>query len=504
MNIYHPILAAVFPILFFYSQNQDELRPGVVGEPLGLAIGIALVMWLAASLVYRSMGKGSLMTTLLLGWFFFYGHVTYVLRDIFIPIGGVVLGPDKILFPTSIGLVVFLGVFISKKAYKPEGVNGWLNWCLAILTIIQLVTILPRERVISQVEKMSDKDGEQATSGPDVYFLVLDAYARGDVLQQIYEYDNSQFLDELKQVGMVVVDDARSNYSQTFFSLAATLNMEHVNNLKEDPGAGVSVPLRMIGENQVARKFKENGYRVINLASGWEVTDNLPVADINYNEVGTFKIFGRSISVNEFLIVFIKTTALSPFVDRVLADQARAKVLYAFAKLEEIPYQRGRKFVIGHFNVPHPPYLFDQNGDPIPNQLLELAGESFSDRENYLKQLGFVSQKTLEVIRAIINNSDQPPIIILQSDHGPASILGHPYKWTRPAARDGVMERMSILSAYYLPMGIDTSLVPKTPVNTFRFIFNEYFGDKYEMLEETSYFSDYSSIFEFFEVEEFD
>ena len=65
-------------------------------------------------------------------------------------------------------------------------------------------------------------------------------------------------------------------------------------------------------------------------------------------------------------------------------------------------------------------------------------------------------------------------------DHGPTGIPG-----------DGVPEtRMSILNALYINDRAKGDLYQAiTPVNTFRVIFNNYFGTEYPLLEDRSYFS---------------
>jgi len=61
--------------------------------------------------------------------------------------------------------------------------------------------------------------------------------------------------------------------------------------------------------------------------------------------------------------------------------------------------------------------------------------------------------------------------------------------WDRPDRTD-LRERFAILNAYYLP-GLERSVVYDsiTPVNTFRIILREYFGQKLELLEDSSFFS---------------
>ncbi len=91
------------------------------------------------------------------------------------------------------------------------------------------------------------------------------------------------------------------------------------------------------------------------------------------------------------------------------------------------------------------------------------------------------------------------PIIILCGDHGPAL--------TVPLSHiDGAdqYERMHILDALYLP-GMDPEAIisaDHTPVNTFRVIFNEYFGDDLPLLENKSFVSSYDRPYQFLDVTE--
>jgi hypothetical protein len=56
---------------------------------------------------------------------------------------------------------------------------------------------------------------------------------------------------------------------------------------------------------------------------------------------------------------------------------------------------------------------------------------------------------------------------------------------------------MKNLSVYYLP-GVDAPLQStRTPVNTFRMIFNAYFGQNLELLEDVSFYSSYKEPFNF-------
>lgn len=507
--IYHPLILAIYPLLFFYSNNQSELKMGIILTPLTISLLCSLGLWLVIRLLFLSWRASGVFVSLVLLIFFSYGHVAKLLENVFIPVTSeLIIGPHKILMP----LVVLLTGFVFLKLFrsKPElfVLNKLLNIVCLMLLVSQIFLIFSQEKnmmrksnVVDLEEKINDKN--LGANTPDIYYIVLDAYARADILEELYGYDNSEFVENLENLGFFVSDKARSNYSQSYFSLSSSLNMEYVNYLTDELGkdsTNTNLTHEMIGDNKVAHFLKETGYGIINFASGWGPTNQLIAADVNYMNTVTFKFLGRNLNLNEFYIVFLQTTALSPFVKDSLADQVRSNILYTFDKLTEIPYQRGKKMVIAHINSPHPPYLFDENGEEISEAVLELAGESFSDRENYLKQLKFVNKKVTDTLKKIIERSENKPVIILLSDHGPASILGHPHKWTRPHSEEGIEERMSILYAYYGSEGGDLFGEEATPVNTFRMVFDEYFGTEYGALENKNYFSDYNYMYEFFDV----
>jgi hypothetical protein len=76
------------------------------------------------------------------------------------------------------------------------------------------------------------------------------------------------------------------------------------------------------------------------------------------------------------------------------------------------------------------------------------------------------------MVNSILSQSGPRPIIIIQADHG----FGY--------SGAGVQ----ILNAYYLPDGGEQQLYPTiTPVNTFRVIFDRYFGAHLGLLPDKSY-----------------
>jgi hypothetical protein len=100
----------------------------------------------------------------------------------------------------------------------------------------------------------------------------------------------------------------------------------------------------------------------------------------------------------------------------------------------------------------------------------------------------------------ILAKSSTPPIIILQADHGSRLHL----HWNSPE-KTNFHEAFSNFSAFYLPKTESLSLAPYqdiSPVNTFRLIFNQYFGANYEILKNESYYSPWDEPYHFTRVTE--
>ena len=163
----------------------------------------------------------------------------------------------------------------------------------------------------------------------------------------------------------------------------------------------------------------------------------------------------------------------------------RKTALYQFEKLAEVPDMKDNIkepiFVFAHVVIPHIPHVFDRDGNFLPEE--EAADKR---TESYLNQLIFCNKKLKTLIDIILSKSEISPIIILQGDHGPAGLALNNYYSL--SSEDMIRVTLRQLSAYHLPQdGSDLLYDNITPVNTFRVIFNYYFGTNYELLDDRSY-----------------
>ena len=104
--------------------------------------------------------------------------------------------------------------------------------------------------------------------------------------------------------------------------------------------------------------------------------------------------------------------------------------------------------------------------------------------QGYRNQVLFTSIRIRQTIEQILQNSPQPPIII-QGDHGSGLNLDQ-----HNLAKTDVQDRFSNLIAIYMPGMNSKMLYPDiSSVNTFRVIFDNYFGTKYKLLDDRSYYA---------------
>ena len=177
-------------------------------------------------------------------------------------------------------------------------------------------------------------------------------------------------------------------------------------------------------------------------------------------------------------------------------DLHRAFIRTAFTSLDSVAKLPYPKFVFAHILAPHPPFVFGSNGEAINprypyneadgSQLLrthQITRQEYKSR--YIGQLQYINGRVLEAVDAIIRQSDRPPIIIVQGDHGSRLNVD----WDSQARTD-LREPFSILNAYLVPAQVRRHLYDTiTPVNSFRVLLTNLFGADYPVLPDRSFFA---------------
>jgi hypothetical protein len=487
----HPFLLAVAPLWAMYAANIDSARLESFLRPAACLLAFAA----AGFLLLRPLMPDPVRR----------GFLVYVLL---VPAHGYDSLYRALQFAPGVWRhVLALGVLAAVLAFATlalrrlhVGLNVltvFLNVSLAILLIIEGVRAVGRSsayllgewRTPAEEITRETLNGQMRTSArpPDIYYIILDGYARADVLAEVYQFDNSEFIRRLTDKGFYIPAEGRCNYPFTYLSLASSLNGSYLDALQataQDGTLDYRVLDHLIDDNAAARQLRQAGYTYVFISSDFEATWSSSAADVcACDQVG----FGQV----ETHWANRTPLALWPEAFRWLYDPFEAhrrKMNSQLAALAAPPATGRPRFVFAHLMAPHLPFVFGADGEPVQQTL----AYSLNDRdhpsralyiEGYRAQLHYVNARIEEVVDEILAQSTTPPIIILQADHGPnAPPAPYPYEYSK--------ERYSIFAAYYLPGEGAGKMYPSvTPVNTFRLIFNVYFGMPLELLPDVSYSS---------------
>lgn len=510
--VLHPFLFASSPILFSLANNMDQFEVRVSLVPLLVISALVLLCWSLVTFVLRNKVKAGLIVSLFLLLFFSYEHFYYEIRP-FAVAGGLSRVSARTYLVCAWIMLFGVGTYLLVRTHRDllnlTFVANVVSACVVTMSLIHIGVYEVRDRYVgagsgleSVVRHLEDLD--QPSSPPDIYYIILDGYASPSILEELYDYDNTSFLEYLADRGFYVAGESRSNYCQTALSLASSLNLQYLDGLVEQVGPDHRrrAPLGgLVHDNEVFAFLRQHGYLIVSFSSGWSITD-IRSAD---------RYVAPHWSPDEFQTMLIDTTPIPFVVDRMGGygeyDLHRERILYAFDHLADFAQQDQPVFVFAHVMVPHPPFVFGPHGeaiDPDYRYTLHDADSLIRERgltrdqyvEGYRNQLVFTNSKVESAVDAILARSAEPPIIILQSDHGPGALLD----W-EDLEHSYLKERMSILNAYHLADDGYAQLYPGiTPVNSFRVIFNLYFGTDLELLGDESYFSTWSHPYTFMNV----
>ena len=488
----HPVLFGVYPVLFLWSQNVNEVGPADVSDVLGATFLFAGLVMLLAWLAFQDRARGALFITPAILAFLLYGHVER-------------LGADAIHERAAIVALLAIALVLALKL--PDRwitrVDTGLRFLAIALVVVTLWNILPTQVAEATTPRSIVADGKALPTSTnakkrDVYWLIFDRYGSDRSLQLEYKTKND-LTPWLKDHGFDVLADSHANYVGTAQSLATTSNMTPLAELTKAVPANAATyqPIYNTLQGSLAvRQFQALGYRYLHLGSWWNPTRFDKAADRNFNADG---VSDFTSAVVESSIVPVLSKA---FIPDELPPTEPAKHLkhntYALDKLDALPLEGGPKFVWAHILLPHPPYIFDADGNYIESP--KAAG--ISDTQAWRGQLAYTNKRIEGFIEELLSKPvDQQPIIILQADEGP---------WPAPYAKDKVNfdwskatadqleEKFGIMNAWYVPGGTEGLGLrqDQTAINTFPVLFDKYFGLDYPTLPDEVFASSWWKIYQ--------
>jgi len=502
------LLLAATSVLALMATNLRQTTFGDVAPSLAGALGFAALAWLAAVLARRRADAASAVIACL--W-------TVVC-----------------LFHVGIfgGLNAWLDGWHSMLASLPFAVAALLLGTAAIhwlripwtpvhlvLTGIGLVTLAPPLFQATAYEwryggDRSIRDAAEATAEapemaggtpvtpaarpPDIYHFIFDRYGSAETLSRVYGIDRT--IDGfLVERGFYVATESYSNYLKTGHSLASTFSMDYLDALAEAPigdGGNWGPILAMLDDHRVGRFLRAQGYAHLQFGSWWTGTYRSSAADENFPE--GFSEFGMHYMRRTILRPLFHVLPRTPFAMRLDWDNAQCqRVARQVERIKEIGQRDEPVYVFAHILVPHGPFVFAPDG----RCLTQMEAAARGDWQGYIDQIAYADRIIEDVVTTLQERDGPSPIILIQADEGPFPSRDDRVPW-QEASSEELREKLGILNAVYFP-GVDYDLLrgDMTPVNTYRMVFNTFFGTGLPILPDRLYaFPDDRTLYEFHDV----
>ncbi len=465
---------SLYPVLHFYVKNYVSLDVhyffiGIFTVLLGISIFTIICF-----IILRNFCISFYLSSALGIMFYFINYKNINNLGIFLIIALIVCilcflykrGTEKPFKNMVIIASAILGIFVCFDFISSVLTTG--GGILNSFKNINSVSIKNKKTVSSNMER-------------DIYILMLDMYPGSKALEKFTGFDNSDFTNELRKRGFYVFDDIYSNYNKTAISIPSMLNMDYPEN------AGHKNRWDAVNNALIFKLAKESGRKNIyfNHSAFFRL---IKPTDTKIISIISIKFYENELK-NTYNNSLIYTICHNYIWDKIkIGENAELKPFLVLKN--SVVSDNSKKFVFAHIMMPHPPYLFDENGKKRTNTHEIYEGWEKSklavNKESFISYLKYTNKEALDFIDYAIKHSDKPPVILITGDHG---IRANEYKNWKEHINEAMANKFEIylnfatFAAYYNPDD-DKKRIKKAKsiVNLYRLFSNEMFNTKYDML----------------------
>ena len=473
---FHHFIFVLFPVLFMFLDNINEIPLKDLFLPLGTSVIILIIPWLILN-YFVGRNKSALIATMAIFLIIIFAYVRngliyHEVLDLRI------IASNYILLPIFVSLAIGIIIYILRKEISPK-VNQTLNIMSVVVfgfLVFQIGLSFMTDDLYNEAQLLLDVpvfEMNQTLPTPNVYLILLDAYSGNILLEHDFNYDNSKFFEQLRDRGFFVQEKSFSNYPNTELSMPSIMNMSYLDFLIELQGENsndMRLTQKIWNENKVMQVFEANGYDIYSFQGRQGSSSDMVKTNFCYLPFNYSLDFVRALSNFYIPISYIR--------EKVDIDTHFDTVNCVLDKTKNFETDNQPFYMHMHIRLPHQPFIFDAEGNRIadPGALYQRFDQKLKNA--YLEQLLFTNSETIEIIDSI-QERDPSTVIILMSDHGGRFGID----WENPSKLD-FYRGLNNLMAVYFPD--KESLIPEhiATVNIFRIFFNTYFDAEYEILDE--------------------
>ncbi len=460
----HPFLVGSLWVLSNYRLVQPFVSLGEMLLNLGAVLLGTVILYSLLKRVLKTPFKASVMTTLLVVGFCFVAYLKNRLEAALLQIGLAAWASSRVTLPVLLTIFLMLGggIILWKRPFRiVKTVLNLVAGAALAVTLLQVlvwpVKLAPNDQFPRQPEFRPAPAA--LTNAPDIYYLVLDSHTSLAALHEYWGYDSAAFAEFLRQRGFTVVTNGLSQYSLTPYCISSIFNLEFVPEAlaRRSYHFQYAHLAREIAGSFAPRQLRSMGYQIVNLSL-------FPLLD--QPAFYTYPFMG----VAGFHALLLEESAWRWHWNLMGSRRLRQANRDILARVEQVAAHPGQapRFVYAHLMMPHPPFFYDRNGREVTRG----TGREAS-MDDYLDYLIYSDRLTTNLVTRILAGARRPTVIVLQGDHG----------FRHAPVEVRAREATQILNAFHLPGGATNAVDPVlTPVNTFRLLFNRYFGTAYPML----------------------
>lgn len=485
---WHPALIAASFVAF--NVIDTGVHPAAGGRAMLVALLLVVAVQVVASASLRDRHRGGIVA------------MAFILVAIFwVPAGAVVDGYLRLAFIQAAILAVLmaLAVILAGRLIMRHGLpsgarltSGFNAFSVALALVVGASAITADGLTVHWGPRpAAAADQTVATDAPDIFVIVMDGHPRADSLLEQTGHDLGEFLGKLEDLGFQISPQARSNYRWTGASLPSLLNMRLVG--ADSPElvygqAGTAEMRAAVADNAAFNTLRVHGYQTIAVGPPYEKAA-LRTAD-KFHDGGY---------LNSLECHLIRRTVLGPIAwaisPAIVGDFGRAGVRASLELAAELAATEADqpRFVWVHLPVPHLPILWDADGDRVDDahgsecapqgvRVMDAADM----RVAYVESLIYADRLVSDAISRILTAADEPPVILLLSDHG-GHLVGSAPDHDRP---EHWRDSFGTLMAIHAPgepelLPPDVSLVSVLPR-----VFNAYLGTDLPLSDDRTFSTD--------------
>ena len=454
-----PILTAIFIVLSLWSVNATRTTPLDVVIPLTTAILSSILLWGLAHLL-PMLGRKSLPPPMLdnINIFAAVLVVVFLLWSVLTPWVAM-----AILIVASLALTIFS----LKKAIPALIVFMLIVNVVAVgegtfqqMGAVKAAAAPAQSSNNTNVVSSNDASSNPATAKlPDIYFIIPDRMPSIAAELEDGFSGATAFQQSLENLGFQVWPDSLSSDPLKPTQTEGTPTTRTQRYVTSALNYGAPIPfdisynasIQMIDYPQIASDLKAIGYQYDMIGSWWPVTASSPSADNNfvYHSNALSQAVDNSFTTAFYDRTLLGWTRVSPLtLLQVDKSTEAARQEYQLQTINDIAtgeieqaQSTAPKFVFMHFLDPHPPYIFQADGQPQTSGV--------SEKQAYLDQIEYAST-SLTKLAANLRAEDPTAIIIIEADEGMAYDSTETDSTALNEAEDNT-EWNGTLSAWYVP-----------------------------------------------------